>query len=229
MTAEPSKDARALARILAYHGTTLVFDVGANEGQYAGKLRALGYAGRIVSFEPLSAVHERLRATAAGDADWTVAPRLALGAAPGHAVLQISAESDMSSFLPMRPEWAARLSRARPCGEERVPVDRLDRLASQYVRPDDVIHLKIDTQGLDLAVLEGASGLLETITSLQIELAIVPVYENEPNWREAVNRVQTLGYEPVYFIPGYFNRRTARLLSMDGLFVRSAALERSGG
>jgi hypothetical protein len=30
-----------------------------------------------------------------------------------------------------------------------------------------------------------------------------------------------LGFEPALFIPGYFNHRTARLISMDGIFLRS--------
>lgn len=216
----PSKVAAALARILTLHGIDLVLDVGANTGQYAGRLRTLGYRGRIVSIEPLTDAHRQLAEAAAGDPLWTVGPRVALGDRDGTATLQRSAESDMSSFLPFRPEMATLLDSAAMCGEEIVPVHRLDGLFEQFAGPGDRVLLKSDTQGWDLAVLDGAAAVLDRITLVQIELALVPVYQGEPDWLVAVGRLAALGFSPILFSPGYFNRRLARLLSMDGVFAR---------
>lgn len=74
----------SLKRLLRHHEVDLV-DVGANVGQYAKDLRRIGYRGRIVSFEPLSAAHAELIRNAAGDPDWVVAPRMALGDANSEA------------------------------------------------------------------------------------------------------------------------------------------------
>jgi hypothetical protein len=62
-----------VVRLLARENINLVLDVGANIGQFAYDLRRSGYCGRIVSFEPLSAAHEKLSAWAAADAALTVA------------------------------------------------------------------------------------------------------------------------------------------------------------
>ncbi len=41
-------------RLMSWRQIDLVIDVGANSGQYGGALRAAGYGGRILSFEPLA-------------------------------------------------------------------------------------------------------------------------------------------------------------------------------
>ena len=71
-----------LARLMAalrHFNIDLVIDIGANEGQFANELRAGGYSGRIVSFEPLSSAHSRLLQVSSGDTAWHVHPRCALG------------------------------------------------------------------------------------------------------------------------------------------------------
>ena len=37
-----------------------VFDIGANRGQFASRLRMAGWGGRIYSFEPIGEMHARL-------------------------------------------------------------------------------------------------------------------------------------------------------------------------
>jgi FkbM family methyltransferase len=219
-TTAPSKDMRALIRVLEHHRISVVLDVGANVGQYASRLRAAGWAGRIVSFEPLAAAHATLCAAAAADPAWQVAPLLALGPSEGTVTLNVSPESDMSSLLPLRPDMAQFLSSARFTGAERVPQARLDAIWAQHVAPLDRAFLKLDTQGYDGAVLDGALGVLDAIAGVQVELALVGVYEGEPLYLDMIARLASLGFEPVLFIPGYFNRRSARLLTMDGVFVR---------
>ncbi|MEK9707798.1 MAG: FkbM family methyltransferase, partial [Alphaproteobacteria bacterium] len=78
-----------------------LFDIGANTGQYARAVRANGYKGRIVSFEPLTDVQQALRDRAVRDPLWTVAPQTAIGARTGTIEINVSGESDMSSILPL--------------------------------------------------------------------------------------------------------------------------------
>lgn len=216
-----ARDQDRLARTLAHHGIDLVFDVGANVGQYAAKLRTLGYAGRIVSFEPLAACHSALTAAAAGDPGWLVAPAMAIGDSDGTVTINRSAESDMSSMLDFTPEMADLLDSSRYVAREEVPVRRLDGLFAEHAKPGDAALLKIDTQGYERAVLDGAAGALDGLTLIQLELSIVEIYQGEPTYLEMIGHLAGLGFEPVLFLPGYFNKRTARMLQMDGVFAKT--------
>lgn len=59
-----------LRRFLTSFGVDCVFDVGANEGQYATMLRSIGYSGLIISFEPNPIVAAIARLRASRDRLW---------------------------------------------------------------------------------------------------------------------------------------------------------------
>ena len=65
-----------------------VFDVRADNGQYAALVRSTGYMGPIVSFEPIPALAERLRTLAAADGRWSV-EEVALDESPRDVVFNI--------------------------------------------------------------------------------------------------------------------------------------------
>ena len=59
-----------LSNVLLSRSIDCVFDVGANAGQYGLFLRALGYKGYIISFEPVSAVFKLLKKNSENDDKW---------------------------------------------------------------------------------------------------------------------------------------------------------------
>jgi FkbM family methyltransferase len=197
-----------------------VLDVGANVGQYGAMLRAWGYRGRIVSFEPLAAAHAALARRAAGDPSWQIAPRMAIGEREGEVEVEVSAESDMSSIRPQSALLQQISPSSRVTGRERVPLARLEVAAAPFLRPGERLFLKSDTQGFEAEVLEGASGLLPRLAGVQLELSLVRCYEGEADWRAMIDRLDALGMVPYLFIPGYFERKLARQLQIDGVFMR---------
>ena len=222
----PKPHWQQLKCLLDHFGITLVLDVGANIGQYAGYLRAAGYRGRIVSFEPLADAHAELTHRAAGDAAWTVAPRLALGASEGEIEINVSGDRDMSSLLPMRAEILKASPSSRTVARETVRLATLDSVFDDYARADDRVLLKIDTQGYERQVLEGAARSLPRLTGVQLELSLVPLYEGETTWLAMIDALARHGFEPRLLIPGYFDRHLVRLLQVDGVFFRA---ETTGG
>jgi hypothetical protein len=106
---------------------------------------------------------------------------------------------------------------------ERVRQERLDRAAAPYIRPDDRVFLKVDTQGYEAAVLDGAEGLLHDLAGVQLELPLVPCYEGEAGFEAMLDRMMRSGFEPHLILPGYFERKLARQLQVDVVFMRTGA------
>jgi FkbM family methyltransferase len=209
-----------LVAVLEHFGITCVLDVGANVGQYGSMLRERGWRGRIVSFEPQAEAHRALERRAAADPDWQVAPRMALGKEAGEVEIEVSAEPDMSSVLPQ----SALLREISPSSavvrKETVPLCRLDDVAGPYLRPDDRVFLKIDVQGYEGEVLTGVGQLLERLAGIQLEMSLVPLYDGELDFRGLLDELAALGFEPWLLLPGYFERKLARQLQVDGVFMR---------
>ena len=91
---------RHVAWLLRELEVNVVLDVGANLGQYAQSLRANGYTGRIVSFEPVPHIAEELEKSAAEDPDWQVL-RYALGERDETAEIHVAVgQGRLSSLLP---------------------------------------------------------------------------------------------------------------------------------
>jgi FkbM family methyltransferase len=208
-----------LHRLLEHCSVDLVFDVGANSGQYATQLRAHGYMGRIVSFEPLKSAHSRLTAAARGDSHWQVAPRMALGDQDGNIDLHIAGNSLSSSILDMLPKHEQAAPGSAYVSRETVPLKRLDKVAEEFVGTSSRILLKIDTQGYEDRVLSGAKGMLGNLTAIQTELSLEPLYSGQLLFDEMRERIEAMGFVLFAIFPGYIDERTGQTLQVDGFFV----------
>jgi FkbM family methyltransferase len=209
------------ARLLNHYGVDQIFDVGASSGGYARELREFGYRGNIVSFEPLTEPYARLQATAALDARWT-AVNLALGAATTTAPMHVAANSASSSLLPMNDAHRRAAPWAAYIGEQEVSVTRLDDIFHEY-RQGRVPFLKMDVQGYEEQVLEGATLSLRVVRGVQLEMSLVPLYGHAWMLTEAVLYLEEAGFHLVSLEPGFYDHQTGQLLQADGIFMRSLA------
>lgn len=211
---------RNLSALLAAEGIDLVIDVGANQGQFGATVFAMGFPGRVLSFEPGSQSHAALSAAAAGNARWVVAPRMALGRAAETLTLHGFNRSDMNSLLPPDPKAFESFPKLAQASTEQTPVARLDSVLDDYAGPEERIFLKIDTQGSELAVLEGAVGCLDRIALLQLEIPLETIYRDSPSWMDILEPVHAWGFRPVLTSPGYFSKKLCRQLDVDIVFIR---------
>lgn len=215
-----SEDVRFLSA-LEHHRINLVFDVGANDGQFARQLRESGYRGRIISFEPTTAAWEKLKKASENDPLWEAAPRCAIGAEDGEIEFHISANSVSSSALPMLDSHLKAAPESAYVGTERLPLRRLDAVGAEYVKADSVLFIKIDTQGYEQQVLKGATELLKTAAGAQLELSLVPLYEGQVLYDEIIASLKALGFELWDFTPAFVDSKSGRILQGDGTFFRA--------
>ena len=68
-----------ISKALDYFNIDIIFDIGANTGQFSSELRTFSYKGGIVSFEPLSNAYLALTKNSTHDPYWKVHPRTAIG------------------------------------------------------------------------------------------------------------------------------------------------------
>lgn len=196
-----------------------VLDVGANIGQFGCKLRAAGYTGRIISFEPIEAVFQTLKSVADRDGNWTV-HHTALGHTRGLQKIKISESSVFSSLLEQtsaaqRYDLAARVLR-----EETIDVDLLDNLSAEF--RSSRVFLKIDTQGFEREVLSGATESLGGILGIQAELPIMHLYKGVWSFSEALDYFSERGFILSQVCPANYDKEDeASLLELDCIFRRN--------
>lgn len=209
------------ARLLSAQRVDEVFDVGANSGRFGRRLRASGYRGRIVSFEPLSAPLVRLRETAARDGDWEVVAA-ALGDRDGEAEIHVAGNVESSSFLPMLERHLQAAPQSAYVGTERVQMLTLATALERHARAGSRLFLKMDVQGYEWRILQASAAALDRVTCLQVEAAMVPLYQGEALVEEIVADLRRRGLVPAAIEPAYSDPETGQLLQADCLFLRPA-------
>lgn len=199
------------------YGINLIFDVGANRGQYAMLARELGYRGRIVSFEPLAAEFTQLAENSKKDRLWS-AVNCALGDHDGYATINVAQATEFSSILDSLPTLQAEYSGSAYVAKQRISIHKLDSLIDQYYEPRDRVLLKIDTQGYERKVLEGAERSLNQIIGIQAELSFVPLYEGGTEFMQMVDWLSRRGFTLVSLQPLIHNLASRKIFQADGMF-----------
>lgn len=216
-TSNPSAQ---LLTALNHIGANVVFDVGANVGQFAQDLRFSGFAGRIISFEPQSDAHDKLAEAARSDLDWVIHSRAAVGDQDGEIEVNISGNSVSSSVLPMLDAHSSAAVDSAYVSAERAALVRLDSVAAQYLDKHSRCFIKIDTQGFEWQVLDGATDTLRLSRGVMLELSLLPLYDNQRLWREIVDRMESEGLTLWAIQEGFIDPRSGRTLQVDAIFLR---------
>ena len=197
-----------------------ILDVGANAGQFVTEIRSGGYMGNVVSFEPLSSARSALQKAREGDLKWEVYPRCALGDKDGEIEINIAGNLASSSVLPMLDSHLSAAPHTAYVSKESVRLHTLDGVAPAYIEKYKNPFLKIDTQGFEWTVLDGATNILPQIRGVLLELSLIPLYEGQYLWEDVVLRMKQEGFTLWAIQPGFTDPRNGRTLQLDGIFFR---------
>lgn len=193
-----------------------VLDVGANEGQFAKTARLLFPQARILAFEPnpeAAAKIERL--------DHVQVVRTACGREKAAMSLHVAQFSPASSLL------AA--CRSKDAGSQiahtiEVQVERLDAIVPE-LRAEAPCFLKIDVQGFEKEVIEGAAGVLDRVEAVVCEVCLAPFYEHQARLDEIVALLDAAGFRLVDIGAPVRAAKDSEILYLDLAFLNAARCE----
>lgn len=218
---DPTHD---LSELLRLYRVETIFDVGANAGMSGRYFRNLGFKGKIVSFEPVGHYYKLLAQEAVGDSLWT-SENVALADGEGEQEINVSGGGGAaSSFLTQTGRTWETAPELECVARERVRVTTVDRAALEHYPEGDRLFLKLDVQGYERKVLEGASQTMPRVIGVRIELSVSPCYEDEPSIFEMINYLHDSGFRLCAIEEAWSNSRTREVYQMDAVFFRVAAV-----
>ena len=208
-----------VALLQKYHNL-VVLDVGANVGQYGSELRSYGFDGKIISFEPQQSAHEILCRKSAGDKYWEIAERVAIGDKTCAGEINLSANSVSSSMLALEQVHLDIAPESAFIGTEKVKVVRLDDIVADHTNRTENFYLKVDTQGFEKHVLDGAPSILSRCSVVELELSVKSTYSGCLLLRQGIEYMEDRGFTLYSMYQVLQDRKTGALLQVNAFFSR---------
>ena len=142
-----------------------------------------------------------------------MAPPVALGDADTIGTLMIPEDSSLASILPSLYVPSK--------GGQAIAIRRLDTLVERPEIPAPAkIAIKIDVQGYEDKVLDGAEATLRRAIVVLIEVSLVPTYVGEQDYLKILGRLADCGFRAVYFSPVISRKIYGECYQTDVLLVR---------
>jgi hypothetical protein len=100
---------------------------------------------------------------------------------------------------------------------EEIPIFTLDDFAESFA--GDAILLKIDTQGYERRVIEGARQTISRVAGILMELPVIHTYKGEWHFHEALEYMSDAGFVPAQIqAVGYHGKDNVSAVDFDCLF-----------
>jgi hypothetical protein len=125
----------------------------------------------------------------------------------------------------MLPEHLRQEPNSITISRQKINVKKLDTVWKEIAFHFGNVFLKLDVQGYEKFVLEGAAESFKHIKLIQLEISLVPLYHGELLLAEMILYMERLGYKLYNLMNGFNNFETGQLFQVDGIFVREDLID----
>lgn len=204
---------------LADLGPVTVVDIGVNHGQFLHLAARLWPDAKIVGVEPNAALAAKAAHLYRADGRIRI-ESCAVGAEDGDIELFVTANDQNSSIH--APSAAFHDDRTGDGVErtDKVALRRLDGLLAGETGP---MLIKIDVQGAELEVLEGAGDRLSDVAALIVESPFEVAYEGAAGFDEIYRFLTARGFAYEGALGQLNSKKTGRVRQEDSIYIRRPA------
>ena len=193
-------------------------DVGANRGMLSKTVNYFYPESNIYAFEPIKNCYDELQKLE------EVINNLksfncALSNYSGTAEFNESIADYSSSLLKMAKKHKEAFPYTSETSVYNVDVYPLDYFFNKIELRSPTV-LKLDVQGTELKVIQGAEKILNSVDYILCEMSLVELYEGQPLSTEVINYMSSKGFNLVDILDLNRDPGKNELLQFDGLFTR---------
>jgi FkbM family methyltransferase len=170
----------------------IIFDVGANQGQFATKIRKYFPTTSLFSFEPIDTCFAILNKNFATDKNFS-AYNFAIGDTDSETTFNLNESTASSSLLKMNPAHYENYPGTKNYREQKVSIRKLDTLFPNMADGTKIL-LKIDVQGFEYSVLRGAENLLNYVRVIIVEVMFENLYAGQSTFDQINAYLNTQGF-----------------------------------
>jgi hypothetical protein len=104
--------------------------------------------------------------------------------------------------------------------QECVIVSPLDLISPIYLMDNDRLFIKIDAQGYEDKIIDGAASTLASAYGVLCELSLLPMYEGQVLWQDIIKKMSDMGLTLWALKSGFTDNVNGRTLQVDAIFLR---------
>jgi len=172
---------------------SVIFDIGANQGQSIERFKSLFPFAKIHAFEPIKFEFKKLKEKYSNDTN-VILNNCAVAEVSGEREFNITAKTGNSSFnkIKSNTKWLKVRSKQFKTSEEEY-VKKIEKVKiitlDEYCKENQITKIdliKIDTQGYEDKILAGAQSILSKnfISAIECEIMLDNVYEKYLNFSD---------------------------------------------